>query len=100
MNRMAGDQDSVWDRLDAVLRPADPALVVYVYRVNADGAVQTPHLCKYEATRELLSLLREEFGGGEYRLLIRRGREMVFSGLIAIESLPLRDRAMLGQPWS
>jgi hypothetical protein len=86
MNRMAPHQDSVWDRLDVVLLQADPEYVVYVYRVNSDGQVQRPHLGKCEVTPDLLTVLQEEFGKGEYRLLIRRGRQMAFSGLIAIEA--------------
>ena len=92
MNRVEPYLGSVWDRLDVLLFRADYDSVVYVYRVRSDGQVQRPHLGKYEVTPNLLSALQDEFGTGTYRLLIRRRREMMFSGTISIEGLPQRAR--------
>jgi len=47
----------------------------------------------YNMHGDLIESIRGRYGGGEYRLLIREGRTMVFSGHIALAEAPgsMRD---------
>jgi hypothetical protein len=74
----------VWDRLWKVLHDGDRESVVYAYRINAQGEVTKPYLVKCVAWPGLLKMLRDEFGGGDFLLLIKSGRTMKFSGRIAV----------------
>ena len=62
---------------------------VYVYRQFSSGKTQKPYLFKstgyFDSDTELFSYLRDEFRGGEFKILIRDGSTMVYSGEIAIE---------------
>lgn len=80
----------VWgDLLDAF---ADPARnwrqTVYVYRLNGAGSPIRPYLMKaqggFDDDCELFDRIQHEFGGGDFRVLIRDGSRMVFSGDISI----------------
>lgn len=73
-----------WDRLWTCLEEADGASVAYVYRLDASGNTQKPYLLRYPAWPTLPSILRDEHGGGDFKILIRRGRKMVFSGKISV----------------
>ena len=76
----------VWERLDAVLFSNDEELVVYVYRLDAYGNVVKPYLLKCEAWEGLCMMLKDDYDGGDFKLLIRKRRKMVFSGEISIVS--------------
>ena len=62
---------------------------IYVYRQLRSGRSQKPYLFKstgyFDSDTELFSYLRDEFRGGEFKILIRDGSTMVYSGEIAIE---------------
>ncbi|MDE3021832.1 MAG: hypothetical protein KGI54_08230 [Pseudomonadota bacterium] len=60
--------------------------IIYVYRLGKDQRPVKPHLLKCDVFEDFLDWLRDYYGSGRYHLLIRRGRVMVFSGNIAIES--------------
>lgn len=60
---------------------------VYVYRVGEDGCVVRPYLHKCPPCPELPELLRDHFGGGAFRVMVRRGRTMVFSAEVLMETL-------------
>lgn len=66
------------------------AAVAYVYQVDAQGIAKKPYLVSCEPWPGLPEMLRDKYGGGEFRILIRSGRAMKFSGRIAIEMSPLR----------
>ncbi len=86
---MSGD---VWERLDEVLYNGNPdKCVVYIYRVRPDGKPIRPYYKKCHLVPDLLEMLRDYHGGGEFWLMIREGRKLVFSGLISI-GLPRRNR--------
>ena len=74
----------VWDRLWRILHEEDRNSVVYAYRINARGEVTKPYLVKSAARPEVVNMLRDEFGGGDFLLLIKSGRTMKFSGRIAV----------------
>ena len=81
----------IWERLDALLDSYDEQLTVYVYRKNAAGQVVKPYLLKCRAWPGLKEMLRDKYQGGEFRILIRKGRQMVFRGDIGIAT-PIRKR--------
>ena len=72
------------DRLMSVLLREHPAAVVYVYRLGRDRRRIRPHLMKSAARIEVLEILRDEHGGGEFNVLVREGRTMVCSGNILV----------------
>ena len=84
------DKDTrTWNKLYRLLAEDDPDLTVYGYRVNAAGIAVKPYLFCWFMHDYLIESIRDQYGGGEYRLLIRKGRQMVFSGSLYLET-PLR----------
>ncbi len=75
----------IWDRLWAYLAASHLRDVVYVYRIDEDGRPIRPYLLRSHATEELPYILRDKYGGGAFKILIRRGKKMLLSGRIAIE---------------
>ena len=78
-----------WDRLYRLLAEDDPDQLVYGYRVDTLGNAIKPYLFCWFMHDNLINNIRDKYGGGEYRLLIRKGRQMVFSGSIGLAT-PLR----------
>ena len=74
----------VWDRLWSVLNEEGEELLAYVYRIDRRGQVIKPYLVKCEAWPRLPQMLRDEFGGGRFLLLIKSGRTMKFAGRISV----------------
>ena len=58
---------------------------VYVYRLTSDGLPAGSYIWRGPATPELPEILRDELRGGDFRVLIRKKRQMVFGGNIAVE---------------
>lgn len=75
---------ATWERLWVVLDQDDPDQTVYGYRVNQAGRAINPYLFCWYGHSGLVESIRHKFGSGEYRLLIRKDRMMVFSGYICI----------------
>lgn len=75
----------IWDKLWTVLQSNDDESIVYVYRLDSHGKTIKPHLLKCDVWPGLLNMLRDEYDGGYFKLLIRKKRMMIFSGEIAIE---------------
>ncbi len=75
------------DRLELLhdlLYRADLRQSLYVYRIGEDGRALRPFLHKCEPWPGLFETLRDVFGGGEFEILVRRGRCMVLSTRVAI----------------
>ena len=78
------------ERLDRVFWDDDRnwRQTVYVYRVTTTGTVLKPYLIKvcgmFQGTDDVLDYLRDELRGGDFRILIRDGAKMVFSGEITV----------------
>ena len=70
--------------LHDILYRADPRHSLYVYRVGKDDRVQRPYLYKCEPWPGLLETLRDQYGGGHFRILVRCGRVMVLRTQIAV----------------
>ena len=75
---------ATWERLWAVLEQDDFDQTVYGYRVDQAGQAIKPYLFCWYGHSGLVDTIRDKFGSGEYRLLIRKDRKMVFSGYICI----------------
>ncbi len=69
----------LWQLLD----DGDPALRTYVYRLKS-GAKITPAVFNGCPFAGLLDYLRDEHNGGDFHIIIRRGRQMELSGIICI----------------
>lgn len=76
--------EDAWDKLWDILENDTIEGVVYIYRVNRYGEIVKPFLHKCEIWRGIPNMLRSEYGGGEFKLFIRQGRKMIFSGQISI----------------
>jgi len=76
----------VWDRLEIVMQEQNYERIVYVYRLDERGTPIKPYLVKLFADRDLLDNLRDRFKGGDFRLLIREGRKLIFSGEVSVYS--------------
>ena len=83
------DDILVWERLFAILDVQHWADVAYVYRLDRYDKPITPYLFKwYGPSMELINTLQTKYGGGEFRIIVRRGRKMIFSGYVAMAPLP------------
>ena len=79
---------ATWERLWAVLDQDDADQSAYCYRVNQAGQATKPYLCCWYGHSGLVESIRDKFGPGDYRLLIRKDRAMIFSGYISIGPAP------------
>jgi len=79
-----------FERLLPILYRADANAAVYVYRLDAKSKIIHPYLLKCLAWPDLLETLRDNYGGGSFRIMIRKGRTMIFTGNISIiETFPV-----------
>jgi len=78
-----------WERLHRLLAQDDWDQTVYVYAVDASGKMTKPCIAKWGMHAGLLDSIRDDFGSGEYHLMIRRGKTMLFTGTIGVQR-PLR----------
>ena len=87
------DSDTkTWNRLYALLAQDDWDQTVYIYRVGRLGRKIKPFLAKWAMHSDLIEGIRDEFGAGEFHLMIRHGKTMLFTGTIALGPRP-------GEPW-
>ena len=77
-------EERLWD----ILYENRDDRLVYVYDVDENNKIIKPHFLKWSASRDLMETIREKHGGGTFRVMIREGRKLIFSGIIAIASLP------------
>ena len=71
-------------RLLEALYYADDQCVGYVYRLGADGKPSRPYALRCCPSPRLLTHVQHQLGAGDYKLIIRRGRTMAFSGEFAV----------------
>lgn len=83
------DDDHLYERLLALLDSTDPRDRLYVYRLRG-GRKLTPALYKDFPFSDLLNWLRDEHGGGQFALMIRRGETMLLAGSVSV--ITPRDR--------
>ena len=78
-----------WDRFFQVAAQDNWDQTVYIYRVDRTGRKITPYAAKWAMHESLLETIKQEFGPGEYFVMIREGNTMVFTGTLVVER-PLR----------
>ncbi len=66
-------------------KECDPRVRMYVYRIAGNRPL-TPALYKGAPFPDFLEFLRDDLGGGEFRILIRRGEMMLLSGTALVWS--------------
>ena len=74
-----------WERFYKVVAEDNWEQTVYIYRVDRSGRKIMPFLAKWSMHAGLLDSIRDDFGSGEYHLMIRQGKTMVFTGTIGVE---------------
>ena len=80
-------EDEKWIRLFNFLDNNDPELDLYVYRLDSRGRRQKPYLWRTFPHNGLLQTLQDDFGGGEFHIMIRDGSTMVLSGAFAVAGI-------------
>lgn len=76
----------------ALLHEQNREDAVYVYRIGIDEKTVKPHLLKCGPWPELIEHLQAHYGGGSYRIMIRRRRTMILTITFAIAPM-LRGNA-------
>ena len=80
-----------WDRLIIAFKDwyRNGRQTVYVYRIGVTGEPEKPYLLKacgeFDSDAELLQYIRDVYGTGEFRILIRDGSTMVYTGNVGVE---------------
>jgi len=77
------------DRLWKALATRDPYALAYVYRLESRGRPIKPYAAKWEApesAEDLLTGIQYHLGAGEYRIIVRSGRRMLYSGIVGVGS--------------
>ncbi len=82
-------EERMWERLFKLIAQDDWEQTVYIYRVDGAGRKIKPFRAKWGMHAGLLDSIRDEFGTGEYHLMIRDGKTMVFTGTIGVQC-PIR----------
>ena len=95
--------ERVWERLWSALDDPFGRRRVYVYRASSGRKGRTSYIWKGFAWPGVPEMLRDDFDGGDFRVLIREGRRMVFSGNISVapfcpNSLGRHTRGRQGSP--
>lgn len=93
MRDIFSDND-LHERFFHLLEWVDERDRLYVYRLQNDEAIK-PAIIKGTPFPELLDVLRDTHGGGEFRVMIRRGEKLLLAGRIAVAA-PLRSRVWSG----
>ena len=62
-----------WDQLFRCCYLPKPNDVAYIYDMDAERRPVRPYLLKCYPTNDLVPFLQHEYGGGTYRIIIRRG---------------------------
>ena len=70
-------------RFDDLMADGEPEDVVYVYRATPDGAAIGRFLWRTVPHPWLLETLQAR-GGGVFRIMIRRGRRMLYSDVLRL----------------
>ena len=71
-----------YDGFWLIMQNGNRHFTVYFYRIGNDGKPIKPYLMKCGAYLDVLDDLRNQFGDGKYRVLIRFKRKMVLSGQV------------------
>jgi hypothetical protein len=84
-----GPNDRLHELFWQLLDDGDPSLRAYVYRVRGTEK-DLPALFTGEPFNGLAEWLRDEHKGGNFHIIIRRGKRMELSGIICIGTPPVQ----------
>ena len=87
--------DDLHEKFYQLLEYVDERDRLYVYRLQ-NGKALKPAIIKGMPFPELLDVLRDQHGGGEFRVMIRRGETLLLAGRIGVGA-PLRSRIWTGK---
>lgn len=73
---------------DSDLTEPSEGLIHASFVVGLGNNAVKPYLFCWFIHDNLIENIRDRYGAGEYRLLIRKGRKMVFSGSICLAAPP------------
>ena len=76
------NEDTLWMHFMAAIESNDCESVAYVYRTDRNGRPIKPFWFWTYALSELPYEIQRR-GGGQFRIIIRRGRKIQFSGTLA-----------------
>jgi len=79
--------DRLYERTYRLLESNDPSLHLTIYRLR-DGKRMKPALLVCEPFPDAFDHLQSYYGGGEFNLMIRRGKIMMLSVAVSIAPLP------------
>ena len=80
------------EKLNALLDDTDPRLRVYIYHAaNGKRVGKAFYIGSPVSFRQLLDYLRDDIGGGDFHIMIRRSKKMEISVLMSV-GVPLRFR--------
>ena len=82
--RTTSQAERTWCRLWTILEDPTGLRRVYVYRLDSTGKPVGSFIWSGATASWLPELLRDEFNGGDFRVLIRQGRRMAFATNISI----------------
>ena len=82
MTTFIDNTNATWDRFLALLELNDPNAVAYVYRTNGRGKPIKPFWFREAADQTLVDAIQLD-GGGTVRIIVRRGRTIVFSACLS-----------------
>ena len=81
--------DTLMDKFIEIICKNDPEMVAYIYRLDTQGRVIKPYWLKLIANEKMPRHLQAK-GGGDYRIIIRRRRDIKFSGTLGFAPLDAR----------
>lgn len=82
MNTYIDASETTWERFWRLLDAGDPECTAYVYRVDVRGCPVRPFWLRAAADHSLVDDIQAR-GGGRFRVIVRRGRHIVFAGYLA-----------------
>lgn len=88
-NKSKFSADVLMDKFIDIICKNDPKMVAYIYRLDAQGKVITPYWLKLVANEKMPRFLQAK-GGGEFRIIIRRRRDIKFSGTLGFAPIDAR----------
>ncbi len=81
--------DRLYERAYHLLKDTDPKLRLTIYRLKGDQRLKPAILrCQAFPMDELCDYLRDKLGGGEFCIMVRRGKVMALGAAVSIAPLP------------
>jgi len=76
------------ERLLNILYGDPDGRIAYIYALDEKRNLIKPYLDKLSPSPDLYEIIRDLYVGGHFKVMIREGRKLIFSGNISIEAFP------------